>query len=150
MPEPVIMLGLESSCDDTAAAVLRDGRSILANVVSSQDQIHGPYGGVVPELASRDHVRKLLPLIHEALAEAGLRVQDLGGVAYTAGPGLVGALLVGASVGRALAWALGVPAVGVRSDDGLEAAVKRALDANGPTVIEAVVDSEHYTETVYD
>ena len=91
---------------------------MLAHTLYSQIKLHADYGGVVPELASRDHVRKLLPLIRQALADAGLTVQDLGGVAYTAGPGLVGALLVGASAGRALAWALGVPAIGVHHMEG--------------------------------
>jgi N6-L-threonylcarbamoyladenine synthase len=117
------ILGIETSCDETGVAVLRwepaaPGRGLLAHTLYSQIKLHADYGGVVPELASRDHVRKLLPLIREALAEAGLTVQDLGGVAYTAGPGLVGALLVGASAGRALAWALGVPAIGVHHMEG--------------------------------
>ena len=117
------MLGIESSCDETGVAILRwepdaPGRGLLAHTLYSQIKLHADYGGVVPELASRDHVRKLLPLIRESLAQAGLGVRDLGGVAYTAGPGLVGALLVGASVGRALAWALGVPAVGVHHMEG--------------------------------
>ena len=117
------VLGIESSCDETGVALLRwepdaPGRGLLAHTLYSQIKLHADYGGVVPELASRDHVRKLLPLIREALAQAGLTVRDLGGVAYTAGPGLVGALLVGASAGRALAWALGVPAIGVHHMEG--------------------------------
>jgi N6-L-threonylcarbamoyladenine synthase len=117
------VLGIETSCDETGVALLRwepdaPGRGLLAHTLYSQIKLHADYGGVVPELASRDHVRKLLPLIREALAEAGLTAQDLGGVAYTAGPGLVGALLVGASAGRALAWALGVPAIGVHHMEG--------------------------------
>lgn len=117
------ILGIESSCDETGVALLRwepdaPGRGLLAHTLYSQIKLHADYGGVVPELASRDHVRKLVPLIREALAQAGLTVQDLGGVAYTAGPGLVGALLVGASLGRALAWALGVPAIGVHHMEG--------------------------------
>ncbi|WP_254423996.1 tRNA (adenosine(37)-N6)-threonylcarbamoyltransferase complex transferase subunit TsaD [Rhodanobacter sp. C03] len=117
------VLGIETSCDETGVALLRwepdaPGRGLLAHTLYSQIKLHADYGGVVPELASRDHVRKLLPLIREALAEAGLTVQDLAGVAYTAGPGLVGALLVGASAGRALAWALGVPAIGVHHMEG--------------------------------
>lgn len=107
------ILGIESSCDETGVAILRwepeaPGGGLLAHTLYSQIKLHADYGGVVPELASRDHVRKLVPLIREALAQADLSVDDLGGVAYTAGPGLVGALLVGASLGRALAWALGV------------------------------------------
>ncbi len=117
------VLGIETSCDETGVALLRwepqaPGHGLLAHTLYSQIKLHADYGGVVPELASRDHVRKLLPLIREALAQAGMTVQDLGGVAYTAGPGLVGALLVGASAGRALAWALGVPAIGVHHMEG--------------------------------
>jgi N6-L-threonylcarbamoyladenine synthase len=117
------VLGIETSCDETGVALLRwepdaPGRGLLAHTLYSQIKLHADYGGVVPELASRDHVRKLLPLIRQALAEAGLAVQDVGGVAYTAGPGLVGALLVGASAGRAMAWALGVPAIGVHHMEG--------------------------------
>lgn len=117
------VLGIETSCDETGVALLRwepatPGRGLLAHTLYSQIKLHAEYGGVVPELASRDHVRKLVPLIRQALTDAGLTVQDLGGVAYTAGPGLVGALLVGASAGRALAWALGVPAIGVHHMEG--------------------------------
>ncbi|WP_266180558.1 tRNA (adenosine(37)-N6)-threonylcarbamoyltransferase complex transferase subunit TsaD [Dyella humicola] len=117
------VLGIETSCDETGVALLRwepdaPGRGLLSHTLYSQIKLHADYGGVVPELASRDHVRKLLPLVREALAEAGLTPADLGGVAYTAGPGLVGALLVGASAARAMAWALGVPAIGVHHMEG--------------------------------
>ncbi len=107
------VLGIESSCDETGVAVYQPGRGLLADRLYSQIALHQEYGGVVPELASRDHVRKLLPLIRETMAAAGLGFNDLGGVAYTAGPGLVGALLVGAAAARALAWALQIPAIGV-------------------------------------
>jgi N6-L-threonylcarbamoyladenine synthase len=116
------VLGIETSCDETGVAVYDTARpgadGLLAHAVYSQVELHAEYGGVVPELASRDHVRKLLPLIRQTLAEAGLSVRDLDGVAYTAGPGLVGALLVGAGVARALAWALEVPAIGVHHMEG--------------------------------
>ena len=116
------VLGIETSCDETGVAVYDTGRTgadgLLAHAVYSQIALHAEYGGVVPELASRDHVRKLLPLIRQTLAEAGLAVDDLDGVAYTAGPGLVGALLVGAGVARSLAWALDLPAVGVHHMEG--------------------------------
>ncbi|MBS0433018.1 MAG: tRNA (adenosine(37)-N6)-threonylcarbamoyltransferase complex transferase subunit TsaD [Proteobacteria bacterium] len=112
------MLGIESSCDETGVAVFEPGRGLLAHALYSQVDLHAEYGGVVPELASRDHVRKLLPLLHQTLDEAGLSARDLGGVAYTSGPGLVGALLVGASVARALAWALEIPAIGVHHMEG--------------------------------
>ena len=121
------VLGIETSCDETGVAVYdlssrgggRPGADgLLAHAVYSQVALHAEYGGVVPELASRDHVRKLLPLVRQTLAEAGLAVGDLDGVAYTAGPGLVGALLVGAGVARSLAWALDLPAIGVHHMEG--------------------------------
>ncbi|MFC7302404.1 tRNA (adenosine(37)-N6)-threonylcarbamoyltransferase complex transferase subunit TsaD [Cognatiluteimonas weifangensis] len=116
------VLGIETSCDETGVAVYDTARpgadGLRAHAVYSQIALHAQYGGVVPELASRDHVRKLLPLIRQTLAEAGLVTADLDGVAYTAGPGLVGALLVGAGVARALAWALELPAVAVHHMEG--------------------------------
>src|SRR5688500_3997281 len=112
------VLGIETSCDETGVAVYDTARGLLAHALFSQVALHAEYGGVVPELASRDHVRKLLPLVRGVLAEAGLGVADLDGVAYTAGPGLVGALMVGAAAGRALAWALDVPAIGVHHMEG--------------------------------
>ena len=112
------VLGIETSCDETGVAVYDSTRGLLAHAVYSQIAIHAEYGGVVPELASRDHVQKTLPLIREVLEGAGLSAGDLDGVAYTAGPGLVGALLVGAALGRSLAWSLGVPAVGVHHMEG--------------------------------
>jgi hypothetical protein len=115
------VLGIESSCDETGVAVydtaLSGAAGLRAHAVYSQIALHAEYGGVVPELASRDHVRKLLPLIRQTLARPAW-VADLDGVAYTAGPGLVGALLVGAGVARSLAWALDVPAVGVHHMEG--------------------------------
>ena len=118
----MIVLGIETSCDETGVAVYDTARpgadGLRAHAVYSQIALHAEYGGVVPELASRDHVRKLLPLVRQTLAEAGLAVEDLDGVAYTAGPGLVGALLVGAGVARALAWALDVPAIAVHHMEG--------------------------------
>jgi N6-L-threonylcarbamoyladenine synthase len=116
------VLGIETSCDETGVAVYDTARpgadGLLAHAVYSQIALHAQYGGVVPELASRDHVRKLLPLVRQTLAEAGLSTADLDGVAYTAGPGLVGALLVGAGVARALAWGLDLPAIGVHHMEG--------------------------------
>jgi N6-L-threonylcarbamoyladenine synthase len=112
------VLGLETSCDETGVAVYDTASGLRAHALYSQVGLHAEYGGVVPELASRDHVRKLLPLIRQTLDEAGLGLKDLDGVAYTAGPGLVGALLVGAAAGRALAWALDVPAIGVHHMEG--------------------------------
>ncbi|MBS7458052.1 tRNA (adenosine(37)-N6)-threonylcarbamoyltransferase complex transferase subunit TsaD [Coralloluteibacterium stylophorae] len=112
------VLGIESSCDETGVAVYDSDRGLRAHALYSQVELHAEYGGVVPELASRDHVRKLLPLIRQTLAESGMSLDEIDGVAYTAGPGLVGALLVGAGVARALAWALEVPAVGVHHMEG--------------------------------
>ena len=116
------VLGIESSCDETGVAVydtaLSGAAGLRAHAVYSQIALHAEYGGVVPELASRDHVRKLLPLVRQTLGEAGMSVADLDGVAYTAGPGLVGALLVGAGVARSLAWALDLPAIGVHHMEG--------------------------------
>ncbi|MEO7067487.1 MAG: tRNA (adenosine(37)-N6)-threonylcarbamoyltransferase complex transferase subunit TsaD, partial [Rhodanobacter sp.] len=119
------------------------GRGLLAHTLYSQIKLHADYGGVVPELASRDHVRKLVPLIREALREAGLTVHDLGGVAYTAGPGLVGALLVGASAGRALAWALGVPAIGVHHMEGHLLAPLLEDDPPQPPFVALLVSGGH-------
>lgn len=107
------VLGIETSCDETGVAVYDSGSGLLAHGLHSQAALHAAYGGVVPELASRDHVRKLLPLVHRVLEDAGAGPGSLDGVAYTAGPGLAGALLVGATFGRALAFALDVPAAGV-------------------------------------
>jgi len=112
------VLGIETSCDETGVAVYDEHLGLLAHALYSQVQLHAAFGGVVPELASRDHVRKLIPLVKQVLADAGTRPEQLGGVAYTAGPGLIGALLVGACVGRSLAWAWGVPAVGVHHMEG--------------------------------
>ncbi|HMA82061.1 MAG TPA: tRNA (adenosine(37)-N6)-threonylcarbamoyltransferase complex transferase subunit TsaD [Candidatus Binatia bacterium] len=109
----MLVLGVETSCDDTAAAVLKDGRTILANVVSSQDQVHGPYGGVVPELASRQHIQNIMPIVDGALKQAGAALADLDGIAVTYGPGLVGSLLVGLSLVKGMSFRSGIPYVGV-------------------------------------
>ncbi|NUA44954.1 tRNA N6-adenosine threonylcarbamoyltransferase [Dickeya solani] len=112
------VLGIETSCDETGVAIYDTQTGLLANQLYSQVKLHADYGGVVPELASRDHVRKTVPLIQTALEEAGLQHGDIDGVAYTAGPGLVGALLVGATVGRSLAFAWNVPAIPVHHMEG--------------------------------
>jgi N6-L-threonylcarbamoyladenine synthase len=112
------VLGIETSCDETGIAIYDSEVGLLANQLYSQVKLHADYGGVVPELASRDHVRKTIPLIQAALKEAALTAQEIDGVAYTAGPGLVGALLVGATIGRSLAFAWGVPAVPVHHMEG--------------------------------
>jgi len=116
------VLGIETSCDETGVAVfdtaLTGAARLRAQALYSQIALHAQYGGVVPELASRDHVRKVLPLIRQTLAEAGVPLHDLDGIAHTAGPGLVGALLVGAGVAQALAWALQIPVIGVHHMEG--------------------------------
>lgn len=114
----MIVLGIESSCDETGLAIYDSERGLLAHVLHSQIALHGEYGGVVPELASRDHVRYLLPLAEQVLTRAGVRKTELDAIAYTAGPGLVGALMVGASTGRAMAMALGIPSIGVHHMEG--------------------------------
>ncbi|AXF78366.1 tRNA (adenosine(37)-N6)-threonylcarbamoyltransferase complex transferase subunit TsaD [Erwinia tracheiphila] len=112
------VLGIETSCDETGIAIYDDASGLVANQLYSQVKLHADYGGVVPELASRDHVRKTIPLIQAALQEAGLAAQDIDAVAFTVGPGLVGALLVGATIGRALAFAWNVPAIPVHHMEG--------------------------------
>lgn len=112
------VLGIETSCDETGIAIYDDKLGLLANQLYSQIKVHADYGGVVPELASRDHIRKTVPLIQAALKEANLTRADIDAVAYTAGPGLVGALMVGATVGRSLAFAWNVPAVAVHHMEG--------------------------------
>jgi N6-L-threonylcarbamoyladenine synthase len=114
----MLILGLETSCDETGVALYDTERGLLADALFSQVDIHVEYGGVVPELAARDHVRKTLPLVEQVLAEAGCAASEIEGVAYTAGPGLVGALMVGATLARALAWGWGVPALGVHHMEG--------------------------------
>ncbi|TCO82224.1 O-sialoglycoprotein endopeptidase [Plasticicumulans lactativorans] len=114
----MIVLGIETSCDETGVALYAHDRGLLAHVLYSQVALHAEYGGVVPELASRDHVRKAVPLLREVFRAAGLASGAVDGVAYTAGPGLVGALMVGAALGRSLAWAWGVPALGVHHLEG--------------------------------
>ena len=112
------VLGIESSCDETGIAIYDTEQGLLAHALYSQIDLHAQYGGVVPELASRDHIRKTLPLIEQVLAKAQLRRDDIDAIAYTAGPGLVGALLVGAAIGRSLAWALNIPAMAINHMEG--------------------------------
>ena len=114
----MIVLGIESSCDETGIAVFDSENGLLAHTLHSQVEIHAEYGGVVPELASRDHIRYLVPLLEQCLEQASIDKSTVDGIAYTAGPGLIGALMSGASVGRSLAWALGVPAVEVHHMEG--------------------------------
>ena len=109
----MLILGIESSCDETGLALYDSDEGLLSHALHSQVALHADYGGVVPELASRDHIRKITPLTERVLTSAGKSLDDLDGVAYTAGPGLMGALLVGASFAKSLAWSLGIPALGV-------------------------------------
>src|SRR5471032_1574904 len=112
------ILGIESSCDETAAAVVRSGAQVIANVVASQIATHQPYGGVVPELASREHLRAIVPVVRQALAAAGRSYQEIDALAVTQGPGLAGALLVGISYAKALAFALDKPIIAVNHLEG--------------------------------
>jgi N6-L-threonylcarbamoyladenine synthase len=114
----MLVLGVESSCDETGVALYDSVRGLLAHALHSQIVMHNEYGGVVPELASRDHIRRVLPLTRKVLSESGCTLADLNGIAYTEGPGLAGALLVGAGMARALAFALNIPAVGVHHLEG--------------------------------
>lgn len=125
------ILGIESSCDETGIALYDTEQGLLSHALYSQIALHAEYGGVVPELASRDHIRKTLPLIDQVLADAGLGRQDIDGVAYTAGPGLAGALLVGAAIGRSLAWALSIPAIAINHMEGH--LLSPLLEENPPT-----------------
>jgi N6-L-threonylcarbamoyladenine synthase len=113
-----LVLGIESSCDETAAAVIKDGRTVLSNIVASQIEIHREFGGVVPEIASRKHVENIIPVIEKALAKAEIELTDIEGIAVTQGPGLIGCLMVGVSTAKAIAFSLGVPIIGI---DHLEA-----------------------------
>jgi len=114
----MLTLGIESSCDETGIALYHTERGLLAHALHSQIKMHAEYGGVVPELASRDHIRRVLPLTNQVLQQAGLGLQDIDAIAYTQGPGLAGALLVGASIAEALAFALGIPTIGVHHLEG--------------------------------
>ena len=114
----MIVLGIETSCDETAAAVLDGGRKILSNIVASQDDVHAPFGGIVPELASRRHIEVVLPVFRRALAGAGVGLKDVDGIAVTQGPGLVGSLLIGCSVAKSAAYAMDKPLVGVNHLEG--------------------------------
>ena len=112
------VLGVETSCDETAVAIFHAGQGLIHHLLYSQIDMHSEYGGVVPELASRDHIRKLIPLVRQVLQESGLTKADWAGIAYTAGPGLMGALLVGAATARSMAYALQIPAIAVHHMEG--------------------------------
>ena len=146
-----LILGIESSCDETAAAVVRAGGDVLSNVVATQMQMHALYGGVVPELASREHLRNIVPVVRESLKQAGVEAKDIDAVAVTAGPGLAGALLVGISFAKAYAYALGKPLIAVNHLEGhihavlmeqqqvSESASQRVSERGGDAVDEATL-----------
>jgi N6-L-threonylcarbamoyladenine synthase len=127
------ILGIESSCDETAAAVVEDGERVLSSVVASQMSTHGKYGGVVPELASREHLRAIVPVVREALAQSGTKLEDLAAVAATVGPGLVGSLLVGLTYAKSLSFARGLPLIAVNHLEGhIHAVILEAKSAGTP------------------
>ena len=138
-----LVLGLETSCDETSAAVIADGRRILSNVISSQIPIHQKYGGVVPELASRRHLENVVPVVDQALAEAGMTLKDLDGIGVTHGPGLVGALLVGVAAAKALAFAAGIPLLGVHHLEGHIFAALLTHPELEPPFVSLVVSGGH-------
>jgi N6-L-threonylcarbamoyladenine synthase len=142
------VLGIETSCDETAAAVVEDGRVVLSDVVSTQIDIHRRWGGVVPELASRNHVVQVMPVIDEAMSRAGVTLADLDGLAVTSGPGLQGALLVGLQVAKAIALATGLPFAGVNHLEGHLLAIRLIPDAPEPPFFGLIVSGGH--TSLYD
>lgn len=141
--EDIYILGIESSCDETAAAVVKNGREVLGNVISSQIDLHTLYGGVVPEIASRKHIEKINQVVEQALKEANMALEDITAIAVTYGPGLVGALLVGVSFAKSLAFALGKPLVGVHHIEGHISANYIAYEALTPPFACLVVSGGH-------
>ena len=139
----MLVLGIETSCDETGVALYDSARGLLAHALHTQAALHADYGGVVPELASRDHIRRVLPLTHAILRESGSKLGDLGAVAYTQGPGLAGALLVGASIAQGLAYALGVPALGIHHLEGHLLSPLMAKPAPGFPFIALLVSGGH-------
>jgi N6-L-threonylcarbamoyladenine synthase len=140
---PVLVLGVETSCDETAAAVVEDGRRALSDVISTQVDIHRRWGGVVPELASRNHVVQVMPVIDEALSRAGVGLDAIDLISVTCGPGLVGALLVGLQVAKSLSLARGIPFVGVNHLEGHLLAIRLIRDAPEPPFLGLVVSGGH-------
>ena len=138
------ILGIESSCDETAAAVVEDGRRVLSSVVASQLDTHGKYGGVVPELASREHLRAIVPVVRSTLEQAGAALNELDAVAVTYGPGLVGSLLVGMTYAKSLSFATGIPLIGVNHIEGhIHAVVLESGDAVEYPALALVVSGGH-------
>ncbi len=137
------VLGIETSCDETAAAVVEDGALVLSNIVSSQVDLHRKWGGIVPEIASRAHMENIMPVLNEALSVSGKGLHDMGAIAVTIGPGLIGALLVGVSAAKALAYSANIPLVGVNHIEGhMGAALLEASDISMPFVM-LVVSGGH-------
>ncbi len=143
MAKDIIVLGIETSCDETAAALVKNGREILANVISSQIPVHRKYGGVVPEIASREHIVEIMPVIDAAFKEAGLLPADIDAVAVTCGPGLIGALLVGVAAAKGLAFALSKPLIGVNHLEGHVFANFLAHPELEPPFVALVVSGGH-------
>jgi N6-L-threonylcarbamoyladenine synthase len=141
----MVILGIESSCDETAAAVVRDGRQLLSSVISSQVDVHARYGGVVPEIASRKHIEAIAPVILQALEDAGMSWIDIEGVAVTRGPGLIGSLLVGLCAAKAMAFVRGLPLVGVNHLEGHVASIFLTDDPPEFPFIALVVSGGHTT-----
>ena len=141
----MITLGIESSCDETGVALYDSEHGLLSQALHSQVALHADYGGVVPELASRDHVRKITPLTERVLQDANKTLDDIDGIAYTAGPGLMGALLVGASFAKSLAWSMGVPALGIHHMEAhlLAPLINRQTDALGLPFVALLVSGGH-------
>ena len=141
----MLILGIESSCDETGVALYDSEHGLLSQALHSQVALHADYGGVVPELASRDHVRKITPLTQRVLRDADKTLDDIDGIAYTAGPGLMGALLVGASFAKSLAWSLGVPALGIHHMEAhlLAPLISRQTDALGHPFVALLVSGGH-------
>ena len=141
----MLILGIESSCDETGVALYDSEHGLLSQALHSQVALHADYGGVVPELASRDHVRKITPLTQRVLRDADKTLNDIDGIAYTAGPGLMGALLVGASFAKSLAWSLGVPALGIHHMEAhlLAPLISRQTDALGLPFVALLVSGGH-------
>lgn len=143
----MLMLGIETSCDETSVAVVKDGREILSNIISSQVELHRKFGGVVPEVASRRHVEVILPILEEALDQAGVTMREIDGIAVTYGPGLVGALLIGVSAAKALSFSLNIPLVGVHHIAGHIYANRFVKEFRFPLI--ALVVSGGHTELVW-
>ncbi len=139
----MLVLGIESSCDETAASVVRDGREMLSNVIASQVDVHRKYGGVVPEIASRKHIEAIIPVILESLEKADVSLNGIGGIAVTCGPGLVGSLLVGLSTAKAIAYAHQIPLVGVNHLEGHIASVFLMDNPPSPPFVALVVSGGH-------